>query len=128
MSFTVRINVINVRYELRQWTKTKFSAYAYWYNNNRLHLSLSYLMPMAFYKQLPFNFVVWKSIDIPLIKFIRMRTTLGKYLKFFNSLSKLIKYISSIFNTIIFFNILVNLVDIFTGNINDFNSIFNRHD
>ncbi len=35
--------------ELRQ----RFSAYAYWYNNNRLHSSLGYLTPMAFNKQLP---------------------------------------------------------------------------
>ena len=40
--------------ELRQ----RFSAYAYWYNNNRLHSSLGYLTPMAFNKQLPLNFVV----------------------------------------------------------------------
>ena len=40
--------------ELRQ----SFSAYAYWYNNNRLNSSLGYLMSMAFNKQLPINFVV----------------------------------------------------------------------
>ena len=40
--------------ELRQ----SFSAYAYWYNNSRLHSSLGYLTPMAFNKQLPLNFVV----------------------------------------------------------------------
>ena len=40
--------------ELRQ----HFSAYTYWYNNNRLHSSLGYLTPMAFNKQLPLNFVV----------------------------------------------------------------------
>ena len=40
--------------ELRQ----RFSAYAYWYNYNRLHSSLGYLTPMAFNKQLPLNFVV----------------------------------------------------------------------
>lgn len=54
--------------ELRQG----FSAYAYWYNNNRLHSSLGYLTPMAFNKQLPLNFVVRKSVDIPRI-FIKIK-------------------------------------------------------
>lgn len=40
--------------ELRQ----RFSAYAYWYNNERLHSALGYLTPIAFNKQLPLNFVV----------------------------------------------------------------------
>ena len=61
----IRMNYGN---ELRQG----FSAYAYWYNNNRLHSSLGYLTPMAFNKQLPLNFVVRKSVDIPRI-FIKIK-------------------------------------------------------
>ncbi|WP_392562163.1 IS3 family transposase [Orbus sturtevantii] len=35
-----------------------FAAYAYWYNNKRLHSSLGYLPPVKFSKQVPLNFFV----------------------------------------------------------------------
>ena len=50
----VKNEILTNNNELRQ----SFSTYAYWYNNNRLHSSLGYLMSIAFNKQLPLNFVV----------------------------------------------------------------------
>ena len=50
----VKNEILTNNNELRQ----SFSAYAYWYNNSRLHSSLGFLTPMAFNKQLHLNFVV----------------------------------------------------------------------